>query len=192
MPRPARLDGEGEWHHVMNRGLARATVFADVSERILFLELLAQAAAKHSTEIHAYCLMDNHYHLLVRSMGRLSHTMQHLSGRYTQIRNARNHRDGPVFRGRYTSVRIGNESHLLQASRYIHLNPVMARLVESPESWQWSSAPAYLGLLAPPDWLVIGEMLSLFGDTAPQAAYRGFLQDGVDIETAKLYAELKY
>ncbi len=187
MPRPLRFDYEGAWHHVMNRGRDGASIFADDIDRMVFLHELTEAAAGHGTEVHAYCLMGNHVHLLVRSEhGRLAGMMQQLAGRFTQRFNARHCRDGALFRGRYRSVLIEQEAQLLCVSRYIHLNPVVAHLATRPEDWPWSSAAAYLGCAERPGWLATGEILSMFGATAA-LSYRAFLDCGVDPVTARFY-----
>ena len=164
MPRSPRIDFEGAWHHVMNRGARRAEVFSGPDDCRLFIASMAKASCRYAVEIHAYCLLGNHYHLLVRSRdGRLSEFMRLATARFTRMTNLRDAGDGPLFRGRFTSKLINSEPHLLECSRYIHLNPVRAALVANPEDWTWSSARAYLGLDRPADWLITGELLAMFG-----------------------------
>ncbi len=116
--------------------------------------------------------------------------MQLLSGRFTRVTNVRSSRDGPLFRGRYYSVGINSDAHLVQACRYIHLNPVAARMTKSAEAWRWSSARAYVGQDAAPPWLKTEYILDLFGPSNRDASYREFMADGVDITTSKFYAGL--
>lgn len=193
MPRPPRVDHPAAWHHVINRGSAGSDVFHNDQDRQLFVELLAEAAAKSGLEVHAYCLMSNHYHLLLRSLdGRLTEGMRHLSSRFTQTMNYRRGRDGPLFRGRFASIGIANDAHLVQASRYIHLNPVTAGLAQRPEDWPWSSASAYVGNVSGPEWLKTEFVLSLLD--APRSArteYRQFLDEGVDIATQQFYIDAR-
>ena len=193
MPRPLRVDYAAAWHHVMNRGSARSDVFHNDQDRQLFIALLAEVAAKCALEVHAYCLMSNHYHLLLRSLdGRLTEGMRHLSSRFTQTINYRRGRDGPLFRGRFLSIGIATDAHLVQASRYIHLNPVTAGLVHRAEDWPWSSASAYIGNMPAPEWLRTNFILDLFNTSrSARSDYRQFLEEGVDSTTQQFYIEAR-
>jgi len=189
MPRPQRTDYPGAWHHVINRGIDHAPIFFTDGDRTWFLYCLQEACEEHCVEVHGYCLMGNHCHLLVRSLaGELSTAMQWLSARYTQGFNKHHQRDGPLFRGRYTAMGIATDWHLLVVSRYIHLNPVQAGLVRDVRHYRWSSASAYLG--APrPEWLVVEELLALFpGDPRGLGGYAAFLAAGTDERTRAFYA----
>jgi len=158
MPRPPRLEFENAWYHVMNRGGARRDVFINNEQRQLFLDLLGLISERYCVEIHAYCLMDNHFHLLVKTpLANISASLQYLLSNYT-LRFNRLHRiDGPLFRGRFKSSIIDDESYLLEVSRYIHLNPVKAKLVDNPTSYPWSSYAAYVGKQKGVDWLRVDE-----------------------------------
>ena len=113
-----RVDFSGAWHHVMNRGADRRNIFEHEVDHEIFLDALAATRDRSNIEVHAYCLMTNHYHLLVRSMdGRLAAGMQFLSGRFTRMTNQRVGRDGPLFRGRYASVSIDSDAQLVQTCR---------------------------------------------------------------------------
>ena len=192
MPRPHRVDYEFAWHHVMNRGVARQSIFPTESDRQLFLDLIVQSFTPRGVEVHGYCLMDNHFHILVRSRdAALSKAMQWFASRYTQRINYRDGRDGPIFSGRYTSVGITSEAHLVNVSRYIHLNPVQASLVADPQLWSWSSAAAYLDPRRRPPWLITADILAMFQDRAPGGDYASFLRDGVDEATARQYATVQ-
>ena len=128
MSRPLRIQYEGAWYHVMNRGSNRQLIFTRDEHRLIFLQLLEEIVVKYKLEIHAFCLMGNHYHLLVNTpFANLSRVMRHLNGVYTQKFNLLEQRDGPLFRGRYKAILVENEDYLLQVSRYIHLNPVSVR-----------------------------------------------------------------
>ena len=177
MPRKSRIDYEGAWHHVMNRGIGHARIFDDATVRIFLLEL-RDACAQHRAETHGYCLLPNHYHLLLHTPeAGLSAAMQSLSSRFTQAVNRLRSRDGPLFKGRFRSVAIEDDAHLVRVSQYIHLNPVEAGLVAAPEDWPWSSAAAYLGQAERPEWLHVRALLEMFGSANPETAYAQYLRD---------------
>jgi len=145
MARPLRVEFQGAWYHVMNRGAGRRRTFFARRDFLRFLDLLGDASAVFNLEVHAYCLMGNHYHLLVRTPdGGLGRAMRHLNGVYTQYINRRRERDGSLFRGRYRAILVDSGSYLLQVSRYIHLNPVDAGIVERPESYPYTSYGFYV------------------------------------------------
>ena len=134
--------------------------------------------------------MGNHYHFLLKSReGRLSAGMQRLSSNFTHAMNERHDRDGPLFRGRFASVEIDDNAGLVQVLRYIHLNPMEARLLRRAEDWRWSSAAAYAGVRAmglTPTNLETSELLSLFG-SPPHQAYAEFMAAGIDDNTRRAY-----
>lgn len=178
MPRKRRVDHEGAWHHVMNRGIDHARIFDDVSTRIFLLEL-RDACIQHRVQVHGYCILPNHYHLLLHTPDAgLSAAMQRLSSRFTQGVNRYRERDGPLFKGRFHSVAIKDDAHLAKVSQYIHLNPVDAGLAAKPEDWAWSSAGAYLGLADKPEWLHTSALFEMLGSTDPRGAYAQYLRDG--------------
>jgi putative transposase len=189
MPRPLRTDFPGAWHHVMNRGADHREIFEHDVDYDIFLDSLALASDRSNLEVHAYCLMTNHFHLLVRSLeGQLAGGMQFLIGRFTRLINLRVGRDGSLFRGRYASVLVGSDAHLVQVCRYIHLNPVAARMTSRPEAWPWSSAAAYSGAAQPAPWLKTEFVLELFGTGDRMSAYRDFVAAGADRSTLDFYA----
>jgi REP element-mobilizing transposase RayT len=146
----------------MNRGARRAPIFLADDHCHIFLSHLRELPEQFGVEVHAYSLMPNHYHLLLRSVrGQLSRAMRHLGAAYTQDVNRRNHWDGPVFKGRFRAQVIEELRHLVTVAAYIHLNPVKARLVSRLDQHAWTSHRAYLGLDPPPAWLsrdvVLGE-----------------------------------
>lgn len=135
MSRPLRIEVPDAWYHVMNRGLRRQPVFSDVEDYQIFLETLRESCERFGVSLGAYCLMPNHYHLLVHTPNaNLSRFMRHVNGVYTQRFNRKNSKDGPLFRGRYRALVVDADEYLLQLVRYIHLNPVKAKLVNSPRS----------------------------------------------------------
>jgi REP element-mobilizing transposase RayT len=175
----------------MNRGADHRDIFEHDADCDVFLKALAEAAERSALEVHAYCLMTNHFHLLLRSLeGNLSAGMQFLAGRFTRLINLRVGRDGPLFRGRYTSVLIGSDAQLVQTCRYIHLNPNVAHITPTAESWRWSSAGAYLGIGDVRPWLRTDAILKLFGPRDALAAYRDFMASGNDRGTTDFYAAM--
>ena len=164
MPRPTRFDYPGAFHHVMHRGARRAPIFARPDDCVLLLDTIEDAVARFNTEVHAYSLMPNHYHLLVRSIhGDLSRFMQFVDGQYTMRLNRRHRWDGPVFRGRFHNQLVRNPRHLRFLVPYLHLNPIRAHLAREPEEECWTSHRAYLGLEPKPPWLATTYFLRLLG-----------------------------
>jgi putative transposase len=186
--RPLRVEFAGAWYHVMNRGAARREVFLDQADRREFLGLIADVRSSFAVEIHAYCLMGSHYHLLVRtSRANLGQAMRHLDGVYTQRLNRRRRTDGPLFRGRYRAILIQADRHLTCVSRYIHLNPVEAGLAARPEDWPFSSYSAYLDPWRSPWWLTTEAILLTFGSIGARRHYRCFVEEGLDPGTRDFY-----
>lgn len=183
MSRPLRIEYPGAWYHVMNRGAARQEIFYDASDCHLFFELLAEIHQKYGIEVHAYCLMSNHYHLFLRTpLPNLSKAMRHLNGVFTQKHNRRNNQDGAIFRGRYKSILIDSENYMLILNRYIHLNPVMAGMVERPENYKWSSYNAYILNENKPNWLYCDKTLSYFDSHKKIQDYKNFVLSDMDSE----------
>ena len=146
MARPLRIEYEGAFYHLMNRGLERREIFQEERDYEKFLELIEDTHRQYQFKVHSYCLMPNHYHLYLETpQGGLSQGMRHMDGVYTQVFNKRRRRVGPLFQGRYKSILVEKESYSLELSRYIHLNPVKAKIVERPEGWRWSSYGAFMG-----------------------------------------------
>ncbi|MGB0114370.1 MAG: transposase [Ilumatobacteraceae bacterium] len=164
MPRPPRFDPEGGWHHVMNRGADRADTFLCDSDRTEFGQQLADMHDRFGVETHAYCLMSNHYHLLLHCPdGGLSDAMQRLGSLYTRHVNDRIGRDGALFRGRFHGRLIEDERYLVAACRYIHRNALDLPGVDSPDRYRWSSHRTYLGHRAAPSWMRTDVILDHFG-----------------------------
>jgi REP element-mobilizing transposase RayT len=134
-------------------------------DREVFLSILGNICNKFNWHFHAYCLMSNHYHLLVETpLANISKGMQYLNGIYTQSFNRMHHRVGHVFQGRFKAILVEKESYLLELSRYIVLNPVRAHMVSCVDEWPWSSYLATAGLALAPTWLNTDWILSIFGD----------------------------
>ena len=164
MTRPLRIEYEGAYYHVMNRGRGRQTIFHDEAYFNAFLNTLAEAQQRFGLEVHAYCLMSNHYHLLLKTPeGNLQRAMRHVGGLYTQRYNRLKKTDGPLFRGRYKAILVDHDEYLLHLSKYIHRNPVEACMVERLEDYAWSSYPSYIGQRKPEKWLCCKEVYSQLG-----------------------------
>lgn len=192
MARPLRIEYEGAWYHVMNRGAGYQNIFFNDEDKILFLNLLSEINSRYCIEIHSYCLMSNHYHLLLRTpMANLGRAMRHLDGIYTQRFNKRTGTDGPLFRGRYRSILVESDRYLLLLSRYIHLNPVQAKIVSNPEFFIWSSYPAFLNMVPRPLWLYCDEILNQMSKKSKEIIYQQFIDEGIDQETLKFLQEKK-
>ncbi|MEE9415175.1 MAG: transposase [Acidimicrobiales bacterium] len=160
----------------MNRGRSHQTIFHDDTDRQFFVGLLLEVSERFNVQTHAYCLMSNHYHLLMHTESALlGRAMRHLNGVFTQFSNRRYGRDGTLFRGRYASRLICDDAYLLWVSRYIHRNPVEAGLCAHATSWRWSSMRAYLGRAATPAWLDPQVVLGHF-DNRPEK-YEAFVED---------------
>ncbi len=192
MVRPLRIEYEGAYYHVMSRGRGKETVFHGDKYYERFLTCLDQAHKRFGLECHAYCLMGNHYHLLVRTpRGNLARAMRHINGVYTQYYNFLKKTDGPLFRGRYKSINIEASSYLLEVSRYIHRNPVETKkpLVKRLELYRWSSYPAYRNKVSSPDWLYKESVFAELDSGQPTAAYGRFVEQGNDNETEAFYGK---
>jgi len=146
MARPLRIEFPGALYHITSRGNARQTIFFDEEDFTDFLTVLGQVAKRYHLLLHSYCLMHNHYHLLIETPeGNLARGMRQLNGIYTQHANQRHQRVGHLLQGRYRSILVDKENYLLELSRYIALNPVRANLVEDPKDWPWSAYPQLIG-----------------------------------------------
>jgi len=181
MARPLRLEFSGALYHVTTRGDGGEDIYLSDDNRRLFLDVLGGVVQRFHWTIHAYCLMSNHYHLLVETPeANLSRGMRQLNGVYTQAFNRVHQRVGHVFQGRYKAILVEKEAHLLELARYVVLNPVRAGMVTSPEEWPWSSYRAMVGKECAPDWLATRWILTGFGETTPAAvaAYVRFVAQG--------------
>ena len=162
MARPLRIEFAGALYHVTSRGDKKAAIYLEDDDRAQFLDTLKEVCARFNWVLHAYCLMDNHYHLLVETPeSNLSLGMRQLNGVYTQWFNRTHGQVGHVFQGRYKSIIVQKESYLLELARYIVLNPVRARMVRTARDWPWSSYRATIGEAGSQgglntDWLLAG------------------------------------
>lgn len=186
MTRRLRNDYPGAVHHVMNRGVDRRDVFFSETDRVDFGRLLEVVHARYGIDVLAYCLMGNHYHLLVRSQqGELAAAMQYLGITYTRRTNDRVGRDGPLFRGRYHALLVTTDRYLLWATRYIHLNPLDLPSVRSADAYRWSSYRAYLGYRRAPVFLEMSTVLGVAGSRGELARLTDGDSDGLGSWTAE-------
>lgn len=185
MARPLRIEYEGALYHITSRGNARERIFWEDSDRVVFLKVLTDTVKRFGWLVHAYCLMDNHYHLIVETpQVNLSAGMRQLNGIFTQRINRRYKRCGHLLQGRFKAMLIEKDSYLLEAARYIVLNPVRAGICVKPGAWKWSSYRPTAGLAAPPDFLVTDWILQRFSRRRrdAQKKYAEFVAEGIMAE----------
>jgi putative transposase len=164
MSRPLRITYPDAFYHITSRGNEQKAVFKNKQDRIKFLEYLESSSERYDAVIHAYCMMDNHYHLLLETpSGNLPQIMRHINGAYTTYFNVKRDRSGHLFQGRYKAILVDRDEYAKELSRYIHLNPVRAKIVEHPEEYEWSSYVYYIGRKKKPEWLNTDFILGYFG-----------------------------
>ena len=186
MARPLRIEFPGAVYHVTSRGNAKQAIFIDDGDRGRFLDVLSMVVERFHWVCHAYCLMENHYHLLIETpSGNLSRGMRELNGVYTQGFNQRYRRVGHLFQGRYKAILVEKNNHLLSLCRYVVLNPVRVGLIKRPEQWRWSNYKATIGLMKRPSFLTDDWILSQFDGRKGIAVqkYRKFVMEGIDKES---------
>ncbi len=178
MSRPLRIEYPDAWYHVMNRGRRSEEIFSDKQDYNTFLELIRESVEMWNVRVGAYCLMTNHYHMLIQTPeANLSRCMRHINGVYTQRFNKYHHCDGQLFRGRYKSILVDADSYLLQMVRYIHRNPLRAGLVGKLDEYNWSSHKGYMSNDRKWAWLHKGFILSMLTDNKKQwrRSYKQFI-----------------
>jgi REP element-mobilizing transposase RayT len=175
MPRPPRIFVDGAIYHVYCRAARGEPVFADDAEALDFVDTLAEIKQRDDLQVLAWCVMSNHYHIVVRSATvPLWRTMRLVQGRYAKAHNARHRTFGPVWQGRYRARLVTGEAHLAQVIAYVHLNPVAAGAVRDPKDWRWSGHRELLGSAADP-LIDADASLAAFGDPV-DAAMRTYLR----------------
>jgi REP element-mobilizing transposase RayT len=182
MARPLRIEFPGALYHVTARGNAQQDIFLDDEDRQQFLAVLARVVFRFHLWLHAYCLMDNHFHLVVETPeANLSKAMRQLNGVYTQAFNRRHRRVGHVLQGRFKAIVVDRDSYLLELCRYVVLNPVRAKRTRKAETYPWSSYRATAGLAPTPPYLTIDWLLSQFGlqRAAAQRKYQALVAEGM-------------
>ena len=194
MSRPLRIQFSGAWYHVMNRGRRAENIFHDKDDYQMFVDLLKETSKMWNIRISAYCLLPNHYHILVQTPeANISRSMRHLNGIYTQRYNRKHSCDGQLFRGRYKSILISENSYLLQVVRYIHRNPLRAGLAKKLEDYTWSSHKGYLSISKKWDWINKKFILSMLSKNKNKwiASYRKFVKVEDDSDIVKLFESKK-
>jgi putative transposase len=192
MARPLRLEFPGALYHVTARGNERKPIVRDDADRELWLQCVERVVFRFGWLVYAYCLMGNHFHLLVETpVPNLARGMRELNGVYAQTSNRRHRRCGHLFGGRYTAVLVKRESHLLELSCYVVLNPERVAVpIERYDRYRWSSYRATAGLAPAPAFLASELVLELFSDDRVQAvgSYRAFVRAGLHVSDPKAEA----
>lgn len=182
MSRPIRIEFPDALYHVTARGDRREDIFDDDQDRSIFLATLEQVITQFNWMCYAWCLMDNHYHLLIQTPdGNLSKGMRQLNGVYTQASNRRHQRVGHLFQGRFKAILVDSDAYLLELARYVVLNPVRAGIVKTPGDWAWSNYRASTGLEPSPPWLAADGLLAWFAKrrSLAQQRYAQFVTEGI-------------
>jgi putative transposase len=182
MARPLRLEFPGAVYHLTSRGNARQRIFFTDKDREVFLKTLSHVISRFSWICHAYCLMGNHYHILIETpKANLSLGMRQLNGVYTQSFNRRHRRVGHLFQGRFKAILIEKDSYLLELCRYIVLNPLRVKRNGEVGAWKWSSYRPTAGLTSVPEFLTVDWVVAQFGKSraAAQKRYREFVREGL-------------
>lgn len=186
MTRPLRVQFPGAWYHVTSRGNEGKPVFKSSADRKKFLSYLQSAHDRYGAIIHVYCLMTNHYHILLETpRSNLSQILHHINGAYTNYYNTKRRRSGHLFQGRYKAIVVEADAYCQELSRYMHLNPVRAGITEKPSGYRWSSYSCYVGLSKRPDWLTVDSVLGYFDNdkSTAQRRYRGFVENAIGGKT---------
>lgn len=192
MARPLRIEYAGALYHVTSRGDRQEAIFDDDQDRTAFLHVLGEVVSRFRWRCHAYCLMSNHYHLMIETPeANLTKGMRHLNGVFTQWSNRRHKRSGHLFQGRYKAILVDRNSYFLELARYIVLNPVRAAMVKDPRLWAWSSYRATMGRFPGPVWLTTDGLLAEFGKRRADARrkYQQFIEEGMSAES--IWKDLK-
>ena len=182
MSRPVRIEFPSALYHVTARGDRRENIFDDDTDRQAFLRILAAVVEQFNWLCYAWCLMDNHYHLLIQTPdANLSKGMRQLNGVFTQTCNRRHNKVGHLFQGRFKAILVDSDSYLLELARYVVLNPVRAGVVRKPEKWTWSSYRASMGLVPAEPFLAVDGLLAPFSKrrSVAQARYARFVVEGI-------------
>ena len=186
MARPLRIEFSGALYHIISRGIGKMTIFHKDADWKKFIDTLDKVIHRCNWICHAYCLMGNHYHLLVETPDpNLSRGMKHLNQIYSQYYNWKYHRVGPVLQGRYKAYLVEKEARFLDNSRYIVNNPAKAKLVEHPSDWPWSSYRSTVGTAKCPSYLETAFLLGHFSSSRKKARkmYEDFVLAGINSES---------
>ncbi|VAW78783.1 hypothetical protein MNBD_GAMMA12-3925 [hydrothermal vent metagenome] len=192
MARPLRIEYPGALYHITSRGDRQEDIYHDDEDRENWLDIFSKVCVRFNWRCHAWCLMDNHYHILVETAdGNLSQGMHYLNCVYTQRSNKKHMQVGHVFQGRYTAILIQKDEYLLEVSRYVVLNPVRAGMVKDVYDWPWSSYRAMIDGSTEFMWFESHWLLSYFDKQRKRAVikYIDFVQAGVGIRS--VWSDLK-
>jgi putative transposase len=185
MGRPIRIEYPSALYHITSRGNERKNIFLEDGDRVKFLKILGDYHDRYGILIHSYVLMDSHYHLVLETpRGNLLKVMHGVNSSYTGYFNRKYGRSGYLFQGRYKGILVEKDTYLLSLSRYVHLNPVRARVVERPEHYRWSSYPGYIGKGKESEWVEYAWGLSQFGNNRKRAQkrYREYTEEGLKVK----------
>jgi putative transposase len=187
MARKPRIHYPGAFYHCLNRGNRRKPLFLSDNDYLFMLDCFKEVVGKFDPWLLGYCLMPNHFHLIIQvQQVPLSTIMRSCLTRYAQQFNRNHHLTGHVFQGRYRAILCQKQSYLLELVRYVHLNPVRAHLVESPQQWRWSSLNDYLHP-SQHSWLHTEDVLSRFG-RQPRNKLLFFLSQAPDLNSSQIYS----
>jgi putative transposase len=192
MTRPLRIQYPDAWYHVMNRGRHGESIYNDEQDYQAFIDLLKETGSMWNIRIAAYCLMTNHYHLLIQTpKGNLDRCMRHINGIYTQRYNRKHHMDGQLFRGRYKAILVDADNYLLEIVRYIHRNPVRAGIVKHPRDYRWSSHRGYIYESAAWKWVYKDFVLEMLDHNPARQikAFTDFMKQEESEEIQEFYAK---
>ena len=181
MARPLRIEYPGAFYHVTSRGNEQKDIFKSDVDREKFLSYLVSAGERYGAVFHAYCLMTNHYHLMLETpLGNLSLIMKHINSSYTKYFNTKHKRVGHLLQGRYKAILVQADAYAAELSRYIHLNPVRAGMVKSPEDYRWTSYRFYIEG-GEPSCMDTGSILGYFGKEGPESRrnYKSYVNEKV-------------
>ena len=178
MSRQLRIEYSGAFYHITSRGNEKNNIFSSDSDKAKLLDYFENAYKRFGIIIHAFCLMTNHFHLIMETLKpNLSRCMQYINSSDATWYNRKHRRGGHLFQGRYKAILIEEEPYLIRLSRYIHLNPVRAKMVRSPEEYFWSSYSYVIGAKNPPEFLDIDSTLSYFNGRRKE--YREYVEEGI-------------
>ncbi len=195
MSRPLRIQFPDAWYHIMNRGRRSENIFIDKNDYYNFINLLKELVEDYNIKVAAYCMLPNHYHLLVQTPdSNISRAMRHLNGVYTQRYNRSHNCDGTLFRGRYKSILVDGDSYLMELVRYIHRNPLEAGLADHLENYPWSSHKGYISGAKKWNWLNKNYILNLFANKRADAVriYRKFVLKETSEEINNIFIRRKF
>ena len=182
MSRPLRITFPGAFYHVTSRGNERRSIFQSGRDFERFAGYLESATERYGAVVHCFCLMANHYHLLLETpRANLEAILHHLNTGYTDYFNIKRGRSGHLFQGRYKAILVEKDSYALELSRYIHLNPVRAQIVKDPSEYTWSSYVTYIGRERSWDWLCEDFILGQLSEDKQRAyrRYRDYVKEAV-------------